>query len=72
MVYGREVIRALSKLGFYAVNQKGSHVKLRKKSDGKVITVIVPVHANKPVKRTLLRKIIKDAGLTVEEFCRLL
>jgi len=50
VVYGREVIKALSKAGFY----------------------VATVHAKKPVKRTLLRKIIKDAGLTVEEFCRLL
>jgi len=72
VLYGREIIKALSKSGFYVVSQKGSHVKLRKKSDDRVITVVVPVHANKPVKRALLRKIIKDAKLTVDEFCRLL
>ncbi len=72
VLYGREVVKALSKAGFYVVSQKGSHVKLRKKSGDKIVTVIVPVHTRKPVKRTLLRKIIKDAGLTVEEFCRLL
>ncbi|HJZ43096.1 MAG TPA: type II toxin-antitoxin system HicA family toxin [Hyphomicrobiaceae bacterium] len=33
---------------------------------------VVPVHAGKDVKRGLLRKIIDDAGLTVEEFCDLL
>ena len=44
VVSGREVIKALSKAGFYFVSQKGSHVKLRKSTPEKVFTVIVPAH----------------------------
>jgi predicted RNA binding protein YcfA (HicA-like mRNA interferase family) len=32
----------------------------------------VPVHANRDLKRGTLAGILKDAGLSVEEFCRLL
>ncbi len=84
VVSGREVInseasvqvwrscyrKALSKAGFYFVSQKGSHVKLRKSTPEKVFTVIVPAHD--VVSKGTLRDIIRDAGLTVEQFCELL
>ncbi|HDY74100.1 MAG TPA: type II toxin-antitoxin system HicA family toxin, partial [Euryarchaeota archaeon] len=36
------------------------------------VTLSVPVHKSKPVKRGTLRDLIKDAGLTVEEFLKLI
>ncbi|MGB2728430.1 MAG: type II toxin-antitoxin system HicA family toxin [Halobacteriota archaeon] len=32
--------------------------------------LIIPVHGNKPIKMGLLKGLIKDAGLTNEEFLR--
>ncbi|MFY3740017.1 MAG: putative RNA binding protein YcfA (HicA-like mRNA interferase family) [Candidatus Nitrosomirales archaeon] len=72
VVSGKQAIKALSKIGFVAISQQGSHVKLLKRINGDVIQIIIPVHGNKPLKKGLLSAVIKDAGLTVEEFTKLL
>ncbi|MEK7172857.1 MAG: type II toxin-antitoxin system HicA family toxin [Patescibacteria group bacterium] len=42
---GKKVVKILCKdFGFYFVSQKGSHVKLEKKFEGKTIITIVPMH----------------------------
>lgn len=64
-----ELIRALEKAGFEAIRQKGSHVRL-KHPDGRVVTV--PVHPERDIGRGLLRKVIRDAELTRDEFMALL
>jgi predicted RNA binding protein YcfA (HicA-like mRNA interferase family) len=65
----RELIRALKKAGFQVVRQKGSHVRL-KHPDGRVVTI--PVHSGRDIGRGLLRKVIRDAELTRDEFMALL
>ena len=62
-----EVLRALKRAGFETMRQRGSHVRL-KHPDGRVVTV--PMH--KEIGRGLLRKIIRDAELSVDEFLALL
>ena len=62
------VIKALEKLGFEMARQRGSHVFL-KHSDGRA--TVVPVHKGEDIGRGLLRKIIRDAKLTREEFLKL-
>jgi predicted RNA binding protein YcfA (HicA-like mRNA interferase family) len=69
VVSGKQVIKALGKTGFYIHHQKGSHVTFRKEEYHQV-RVVVPIH--EVVKKGTLRIIIKDAGLTVEEFVELL
>lgn len=68
---GDDVIRALRKAGFEVTRIKGSHHILRHRDDPTRGTV-VPVHAGKDIKRGLIRKIIDDAGLTLDEFKALL
>ncbi|MEG3858136.1 type II toxin-antitoxin system HicA family toxin [Microcoleus sp. herbarium12] len=51
------------------IRQKGSHVRIIH-ADGRVVTI--PVHAGKTIGRGLLRKILRDAELTREEFIALL
>ncbi len=65
----RQIIVALEKAGFEIIRQKGSHVRLRH-PDGRVVTV--PVHKGQDIGRGLLRKILRDADLTREEFIQLL
>ena len=67
VVSAKEVIKALSKIGYYVRDQKGSHVHLRH-SYRKPLTI--PDHQE--IARGTLRAIIKEAGLTVEEFLELL
>jgi predicted RNA binding protein YcfA (HicA-like mRNA interferase family) len=64
---GKEVIKALVKLGYTVHDQKGSHIHLRHPVR-KPLTI--PNHAE--IARGTLRVIIKDAGLTIEEFTGLL
>ncbi len=63
-----KMIKILKALGFVEIRQKGSHVILKK--DKKLI--VVPVHKGKPLKRGLVRLIIKEAGISREKFFKLL
>lgn len=62
---GREVVRALMKLGWMVVAQRGSHVQLRHPTRGGRVTV--PVHAGETLGLGLLRSILSQAGVTVDE-----
>ena len=65
----QKVIKALSKLGFKIVRKHGSHVVL-KHPDGRL--TVVPVHPGEEIGIGLLNKIIKDTGLSKEEFLAIL
>lgn len=69
MLSARDVIKALSKAGFYVHHQRGSHIALRREGPPPN-RVVVP--ARKELKKGMLRAIIRQAGLTVEEFIELL
>jgi predicted RNA binding protein YcfA (HicA-like mRNA interferase family) len=62
----REVIKALNKIGFVVARQRGSHIILVK--DERVI----PVPRHNQIKRGLLLEIIAEAGMTKEDFLKLL
>lgn len=66
-----DCIKALEKIGFYVSRQKGSHVQMRRDEPQPARTVPVPV-SKKPLPRGTLRSIIRQAGLTVDEFIELL
>lgn len=63
---GRDVIKILSKVGFRVARQKGSHVILVKETDKGKKGVVVPNH--KEVDKGTLLEIIRQSGLTKEEF----
>jgi len=64
----RKVLRALIRLGFELIRQKGGHIFLRH-PDGR--TTVVPHHPGETIDRGLLRKIIADTGLEPDEFMEL-
>lgn len=64
------MIKALAKVGFQVVGRKGSHVRLKKKVNGKVFVVIVPDHSE--LAKGTLKSILRQANMTREEFLRLL
>ena len=66
----RKIIKALSKVGFKLVSQKGSHIKLKRTADGKTWIVIVPNFSEVPF--GTLASIIRQTGLEKEEFFKLL
>lgn len=65
---GREVRAALERAGFVFRRQTGSHMILRR--DNPYARAVVPDH--KQIRQGTLRKILSEAGLSVEEFLRLL
>ncbi len=66
VVSGAQAIRALEKLGFTQVRQKGSHVVLRRGSAG----CVVPLH--RELKVGTLGGLLKQAGVSPEEFMQAL
>ncbi len=69
VISGIDLIKRLKKAGFIATRQKGSHVRLEKFDGEKTIKITVPLHPE--MKKGTLHRIIKDAGLTLEDFERL-
>jgi predicted RNA binding protein YcfA (HicA-like mRNA interferase family) len=70
-VSGKQTIKALQKIGFVKVSQKGSHIKLVREKGNRKTIVIVPDH--KVLKRGTLRNgILKTIPITAEEFIKLL
>lgn len=67
---GRKVIKALSKLGFQVVGQKGSHVRLKKKGKEKTLIVIVPDH--KELDKGTFKSILRQSNTTLEELMKYL
>lgn len=64
---GIKLIKALSKLGYYIRDQSGSHIHLRHPTRR---PLTIPNHNE--IARGTLRAILKDAGLTPDEFLELL
>lgn len=65
-----QVISALRRDGWVVVRQKGSHIRLQKTTRTGILKVTVPAH--RPIKRSTLSHILKQAQLTVDEFMELL
>ncbi len=70
VVSGRQVVRALEHIGYRVIRQRGSHIRLRDEANPNHLPLTVPDH--KTVKPGLLRKILRDADLTVDKFVALL
>lgn len=68
-VSGREVVKALLKAGYDYDRQRGSHIILRQ-PEYPHRRIVVPDH--KEVAKGTLRSIIRETGLTVDEFRQLL
>lgn len=62
VISGSEAVRALQRLGFVVARQKGSHIILRKGSQG----CVVPNH--REIKVGTLTGLLKQAGVSVDEF----
>ncbi len=65
---GRDLVKALQRIGFVVQRQRGSHIVLRR--DDPFARVTVPNH--KTLRPGTLRAILQEAGLTVEQLIDLL
>jgi len=64
-----QVVRALRRDGWVVVRQRGSHIRLQKHAADETLKLVVPAH--RPIKRSTLSHILKQARLTVDEFQQL-
>ena len=65
-VSGRQAIKALERLGFEQIRQRGSHVILKKNTPEGDIGCVVPIHDELAV--GTLRGILRLARVSVEDF----
>ncbi len=63
------VRRALQRDGWVVVRQKGSHIRLQKHLHDEVLKLTIPAH--RPIKRSTLSHILKQARLSVDRFLEL-
>ena len=67
VIKGKNLIAFLETIGFTAIRQRGSHVRM-KSDDGRYTSV--PVHSGEDIPKGLLRKIIREyLEMTLEDFC---
>lgn len=64
---GEKLVRALGKIGYRVVRERGSHMRLA--CSGRK-SVTVPDYST--ISKGLVRKILRDAKLSVEELVKLL
>lgn len=64
---GKDVIRILERFGFRIIRTKGSHVFLRH-ADGRA--TVVPIHSGETIGPGLLRAILRDVEMSIEDLGR--
>jgi predicted RNA binding protein YcfA (HicA-like mRNA interferase family) len=66
VVSGREAIVRFQRMGYKVVRRKGSHIRLMHPIDAARKPLTVPDH--KTLGKGLLHKLLRDAGITVDDF----
>ncbi len=64
MLKAGDLLKTLQKHGFQIIRQKGSHIRL-KHNDGRVTSI--PYHSGEDIGKGLLRKILRDTELSMQE-----
>ena len=59
-------VRAFNKFGFAYNRKRGSHIILVKPEYDTIL--VIPSHGNDPLRKGTLRSLIRDAGITVQDF----
>ncbi len=64
------LITVLQRDGWVVVRQRGSHIRMQKHMQSETLKLTIPAH--KPIKRSTLFHILKQAHMTIEELNKLL
>ncbi len=70
VVSGKDAVKAFGKFGYVVVRQTGSHIRMKHQSDRSKKPLTIPNH--KVLGKGLLRKLLRDAEITLEDFNRLI
>ncbi len=65
---GKEIIRALERLGFVQARQRGSHVVMKKSTTEGSVGCVVPLHGEVAI--GTLHSILKQAKISADEFIK--
>jgi len=65
---GREIVRALERLGFVQARQRGSHVVMKKSTNEGTVGCVVPMHNEVAI--GTLHSILKQARISAEDFLK--
>jgi len=66
VISGQEAVKIFCGIDYHVTRQRGSHIRLR---CGSKKPLTIPDH--KTLSKGLLRSLIRDAGISVEQFCKL-
>ncbi len=69
-ISAKEAIKVFEKLGYQIIRQKGSHIRMCHEINKNKRPLTIPNH--KIIGRGLLRKLLRDTRLTVEDLLKLL
>ncbi len=64
-ISGKKLCKMIEKLGFIPIQGKGSHIRF-KHPDGR--RTVVPIHANEDIGKGLLKAILNQIKISVEEY----
>lgn len=70
VISGNRAIKCFEKMGYQVIRQRGSHVRMCHKSNSTKQPLTIPRH--KTLGKGLIRKLLRDAELTIEEFSKLI
>ena len=70
IISGNQAIKCFEKIGYQVIRQRGSHVRRCHKSNSTKQPLTVPRH--RALGKGLIRKLVRDAELTIEELLKLL
>lgn len=68
-ISGKKLVKLLEKYGYCVLRQKGSHVFMT--GPDKRTSSVIPVHANEELGKGLLKAILNDLEISVEEFIKM-
>lgn len=70
LISGNKAIKAFEKIGYRVVRQKGSHIRMHNFNDKSKNPLTIPRH--QMLGKGLIRKLLRDAKVSLEEFQKLL
>ncbi len=70
IISGVKAVKCFKGLGYEVTHQKGSHIRMHHKSDKKKKPLTIPNH--KELGKGLLRKLLRDAEIDIEQLIDLL
>ena len=70
VISGKQAIKAFKKSGYQVIHQRSSHVRLHHSTNPAIKPLTIPLHNE--LGKGLLRKLLRDAEITVEDFKQLL